>query len=104
MSFDKLVEYINRVEQVYFFGAYSEDTVRKDLQLRKNMDVRGGWQSNNLREKQSVYIEHFNSVLGDINFVINQVGTNRPNDSTFISRCERCKNQVNNLLEVVRSF
>ena len=105
MTYNEIEQWIgNNVEQVYFFGAYSEDTVRNDLQLRKAMDIRSGGQTNNLGEKKSIYIQHFNRILGDINFAINWVQSNRPQNSEFISRCERCKSQVKRLLDIVRDF
>jgi len=102
MTYNEIEQFISSVEREYFTGVFSESTIRNDLQLRKSMDIRSGGQANNFREKQGYYIQHFDRILGDIDFAIDWVQNNNcPQKPEFISRCERCKEQVNRLLEIV---
>jgi len=108
MSFDDLLQYIDNVEQVYFSEVYSEEAVRKDLQTRQAYDrystVGSGGRTDKLGEKQGIYIRDINDSLGNINKILNAARIHRSWDSTFISKCERCQNQLNKLLAIVRSF
>ena len=103
MAFNEIEQYVNQVEQIFFYGPFSEDTVRQDLQLRESMDIRSGRRTNNLGEKQNVYISDINVALGTINKIIGATHIHR-GDTTFLSKCERCQNQLNKLLDIVRSF
>ena len=96
IDFNKLERCICQIEQNYFtIGAFNENIVRNDLQYRP---------ANELSQKKNFYIQDFNGVLETINIILNAAQNHQPLDSMLISRCEKCKNQMNKLLGIVRSF
>ena len=110
MDFDKAGQLIALFEKDYFFtGAFSESIIRDDLQIRKRRDScstlgSSGIQTYELRAKKDFYIKEFNDSLNLINQILNEVRTHQSWDATLISRCEKCKNQANKLLGIVRNF
>jgi len=105
MTFNEIEQGIAQIEQAYFTGPFCESVVRDDLQCRKAMDSYStfgsvGRQTNELGEKKDFYIQDFNNILD----VINRVQSDYSNNSVFVSRCERCKIQINRLLNIVRDF
>ena len=109
MNFYQIEQGISQIEQAYFNGAFSDSVIRDDLQTRKAMDTYStfgstGRQTNELAKKKDFYIRDFNDVLNTIDLVINWMRDNQPGNSSFITRCENCKTQINKLLSIVRSF
>jgi len=107
MTFEEAERYIAEYEQLYFRGeSFSESFIRNDLELRKTRDrlstMGSGRPTNELTRKKSVYYQWFNENLGGINRILDEA-TNRSWD-TIIDRCERCKEQANRLLNLVRDF
>ena len=95
-------ELIVSFEREFFTGWYSESAIKADLENRKAMDSlstmgSSGMQTNRLGEKRNIYFQDFKNVLYHIDRISKE-------DSAFISRCERCKNQVNKLYDFVRNF
>ena len=98
-------ELIASFERELFTGAFSESAIKADLENRRAMDnlsTMGSWgrQTNKLSEKRNFYIETFYEVLGHIDSILEHTKS----DSSFIPRCEKCKNQANRLLDIVRNF
>lgn len=104
VDFNELGQFISLVESELFTGSFSENTIHADLQLRRNKDVLNQWQTSALSDKKRIYIQELNKWLDGTNKVLNLVQTHQSWDSELIARCERCKNQANTLLNIVRSF
>ena len=105
MTFYEIEQSISQIEREYFTGAFSESVIRNDLQNRKAMDSYStlgstGRQTNELGNKKDFYIQDFNGIIA----AINKVQTMYSSNSEFVSRCDRCINQINRLLGIVRSF
>jgi len=95
-------EFIVSFEREFFTGSYSESAIKADLEARKTMDSlstmgSSGMQTNRLGEKRNIYFQDFENVLYHIDRISKE-------DTTFISRCERCKSQVNKLKDIVSNF
>jgi len=95
-------ELIVSFEREFFTGSYSESAIKADLEARRTRDNLSrmgsyGMQTNMLGEKREIYFQDFDLVLNHIDRISKE-------DTTFISRCERCKNQVNKLYDFVRDF
>lgn len=96
--------FISQVEKGYFEGGpYSESIVKEDLQTRRASDIYstvGSAGTNRLREKKEFYVKNFNEILENIEYVMDKEKA----DHSFLSKCVKCKNQLNKLLAVVRNF
>jgi len=108
IDFNKAKDFIALCEMDFFSGAFSESVIRADLENRKAMDRlstmgSSGMQTNELRNKKNYYIQDFDNCLSGITQVLDWARNNHW-DTMFISRCERCKEQVNKLHDIVRNF
>ena len=110
MTFNEIEQDIVWYEREYFIGgAFSESTIKTDLENRKAMDRLStmgslGRQTNELANKREFYIKEFNDSLNWISSTLDAARIHRAWDTTFISRCEKCKEQANRLLNFVRNF
>ena len=97
-------EFIVSFERELFTGSFSESFIKNDLEARKTRDtlstMGSGMRTNLLGEKRKIYIQDFKNVLG----IIEKAKDEYSHDSEFLSRCERCKNQANRLLDIVLNF
>jgi len=84
-------ELIVSFEREFFTGSYSESTIKTDLAYRSTLGA------GKLEEKRKIYFQDFDLVLTHIDRILRE-------DTALISRCERCKNQVNRLSDIVRGF
>ena len=109
IDFVKAGQLIALYEKEYFTGSFSEKVIRDDLQSRKASDAyskmgSSGRQTYLLPEKKNFYIKEFTSGLNDINTVLNATKAHQSWDSALISRCEKCRDQADKLLNIVRNF
>ena len=96
-------------EKEYFTGCFSEKVIRDDLENRKTMDMLSTMGSNPyqtycLPEKKNFYIKEFNTAKKTINTFLNSIRTQQPLNSMLISRCEKCIDQANRLINIVENF
>ena len=96
---------INLCESEFFTGTHSESFITNDLQTRKASDRYSTMGSNPrqtylVAEKKQVYYATFNDADSNLNLIISMLDKNHP----FISRCERCKNQIAKLHNLVQNF
>jgi len=101
---NKIEELTAYFEKEHFYGVFSESTIRTDLETRAARDRlsrlgSSGRQTNNLGEKKRVYYDSFDK---DIELINKMLSLNPP--SSYISRLEKCKNQVNKLYDFVQNF
>ena len=90
MDFVKAGELIALYEKEYFSGAFCERVIRDDLGMR--------------RGKKNFYIDEYTTGLDWINAILDAVRTHQSWDSMLISRCEKCRDQANKLLNIARGF
>jgi len=98
-------ELITLFERDFFTGAFSESAIIADLEATESMDRlstlgSSGRQTYMLSEKRNIYFQDFDYALEKIDEAIDEYQW----DNEFISRCERCKNQINLLSDIVRNF
>ena len=108
MTFDQIERIISLYEKSYS-GPFSESTVKDDLENKRALDSysmlgSSPRQTHELRAKKDFYIKEFNDNLIYINKILDAARIHRSWDSMFISRCEKCKNEANKLLGIVRNF
>jgi hypothetical protein len=104
----KAKHYIEQCEQGYFTGVFSEDAIKNDLQNRKARDQYSTLGSNprqtdHLSEKKRFYFKDFDARQEDFDFIIKELQSINKNHA-LIPKCERCKNQVAKLRNLVRNF
>ena len=105
---NKAEEFIIFCESEFFTGTHSVSFITKDLQTRKASDRystlgSNSRQTNLLSAKKQVYFETFNNVYNGINLYLNMLQKSYPNHA-LISRCERCKEQIEKLRNIVQDF
>ena len=92
-------------ESELFTGSHSEGFITNDLQTRRASDRYSTMGSNPrqtylVAEKKQVYYATFDDAEKNINYILSNLEKNHP----LISRCERCKNQIVKLRNLVRNF
>jgi len=109
---EKAKELIASYEREFLTGSFSESNIITDLEMCRTKDSLStlgslGRQTYELSAKRNWYIETCNEVLNGINRILylEQEEINHcSEDTTFVSRCENCKNQVIKMLNIVRNF
>ena len=109
---EKAKELIASYEREFLTGSFSESNIKTDLEMcrtKDNLSTLGslGRQTYELSRKRNWYIETCNEVLDGINRILGleqEEINHRSEDTTFISRCENCKNRVTRMLNIVRNF
>ena len=82
-------DYISLCEKDYFTGSFSENTIRFDLATRP--------------EKKQFYMNDLNEVKDYLELIYNTLKDFNPNYS-LLTRCAKCKNQVDKLHAVVLMY
>ena len=104
-----LVErHIALCESELFTGTHSESFITNDLQTRRASDRYSTMGSNPCQtylvtEKKQVYNATFDDAEKNINYILSNL-EKTPQNNTLIYRCERCKNQIVKLRNLVRNF
>lgn len=84
-------------------GAFSENTVKSDLETRAAQDrysaMGSGGRTNALGEKKQFYIHIFNEMTNDIRRVLAD-----PSFSAVKSRFEKCLQKIAHLHDIVDNF
>ena len=101
-------QYISHCEIGYFTGPFSESAIRDDLQTRKARDSYSMMgtpphRTNFLSEKKQFYYKDFNEVEQYLGLILGMLQNTYP-AHTLIPRCERCKNQIVKLRNLVQNF
>lgn len=107
MDFNTAEKFIIIIEQFYSTEvSFSESFIRSDLETRAAQDrikqMQGIW-TNELEKKKSFYYQCFDESLSKINSVL-ECARIHCWDTNFIARCERCKEQVKKLRNLVQNF
>ena len=108
MTTEDVEQFISLCESEFFTGTHSEGFITKDLQTRKTSDTYSTMGSNPCKtshvwEKKQVYFETFEEADRNLNIILSKLKNSSPNHA-WISRCERCKNQIAKLRNLVRDF
>ena len=104
MDYYECNSFISQVEQSFFgSGPYSESVIIKDLQARKALDTIDS-SRNEVSNKKRIYNKDFETALDGILYVIRWAFDNRQNDLDFKNRLIKCKNQLERLQDIVRTF
>ena len=114
VDYNKAKMIIEKFEEMYFRStAFSEKTVREDLQIRKAMDTYSSFGSSGktkeLYNKQQVYYSIFNQDTSNLNKAlkpINQLKKEHPDCKRIqemISRFEKCLSQIDRLFNIVKN-
>ena len=106
MDYSKAAGLISNAEHNLFTGPFSETFIIKDLETRKTADTPGEYAgtTDKLDEKKRFYIQYYSEWQSSLDAVLEWLRTNQPWDSSLISSCETCKDQVTSLFELVRRF
>ena len=101
-------QYLDACETMYFSGSFSEGVIRDDLQARKTNDRISTMTSNPrqtyyLSEKKQFYYKDFDDAEQYLSSIVNGL-KNISTNHALIPRCEKCKNQIGKLRNIVRDF
>ncbi|MDR0294203.1 MAG: hypothetical protein LBH95_08645 [Oscillospiraceae bacterium] len=88
-DFNAAGELIALAEKELFTGSFSENTIRTDLGSR--------------RGKRDYYIQELEEWKRSINSVLDGVREEQAWDTVLISRCEKCRDQAQKMLDYVQS-
>jgi len=92
MYFKEAGELIAIAEENLFTGAFSEDKIEFQLRTHHDKQVKRDYYNKTLNEMKNDFIE-----------VLEAVRREQSWDSMLIGRCEKCINQANKLLDILRS-
>ena len=96
-------EYIRLCENSYFTGSFSESVIKRDLEDKKTIDRMsrlGSRQTNCLAEKKQFYKNDFDKTEQMLNTILRDSTSN----NQLMQRCRMCKDQINNLRNIVEKF
>ena len=98
---------LNSYEKDYFTGAFSESTIKDDLQTRKASDaysrMGSGPPTNYLSQKKQFYYNDFDDTEEYLNR-IDKMLSGQPKTHPLLLRSAKCRSQITKLREIVRNF
>lgn len=109
IDFNKAGQIIAQMETNLFSGPFRKDAIRDILEKVKTSDRlsalgSSGRQTNALRNQRDSLVQMLDEQEESIEIILTEVRKDQSWDSVLISRCEKCKGQVEHLRSVVRNF